>query len=824
MIKGLRPFLRQSRCSHTLSTSLPSANPCRSIDSPLPTSLISLPSRNLLYDVGITPELFRDDVSQCVAIKNLSANQRASHAKKEIYSKFSTGKFTESDVDSFVYAWLNDCSVGTVSQLMRLVGKKPRTKSVSPLKKHLPAIAHRLNSLSSSPWSIMHVSFVIYGLQSFAEADDGTLKIVQTMTKVAKNVIGHQTQPSAQNVVMLLIGLQKNHCKQEETKDLLRVIAAMIGKCTDTFKAQDLGSALYGLQGMNSSCGAVRAVLSALVSKVQGTKETLSAQNVGNALYGLQNMSSNCAEVCALLSALIPKIQECKEPLLVQHVSNALYGLQGMSSSVTEVESILSVLAHKVRLSDGIFDSQAVGNALYGLQCMSSDSAAVRRILVELMPKVVSCSEPLSAQAIGNSFHGLQGMSSDYVEVSGILSALMPMIEGRSGSDDSFDSSINILHGFQSAKSETPKVRSVLSALLHKVEGSSEGLSTEVVCSALYGLKCMSTDSNEVRGLLAALSQRLDVECDDVITAHAIYVALYGFQGMSSEFPEVRALLAALAPQIKSCKKNINTQVLFNALYGLQGMSGDNHEVRTILSAIGSKLHDIEGDYNISGIGVALYGLIGVKDTTESQSILRHLLLHAQAISFSTSCFQVLSTEELICAGRNLVLFISTNSSGEKDGWTKILNLILKELTSRNNAQDQIARSAPTKSEALLYSIAVTTLKDSSVRVTLNEHLHNLFESDIVIRVPYPSWEDCMIIDIEVDGIHHYRRKKKLFCMLRDKYLLSKGVVIKRIEVEDIYGMTHDEISTWIEDTVADAVLSRTGQTDRSDLQDQILH
>jgi very-short-patch-repair endonuclease len=72
--------------------------------------------------------------------------------------------------------------------------------------------------------------------------------------------------------------------------------------------------------------------------------------------------------------------------------------------------------------------------------------------------------------------------------------------------------------------------------------------------------------------------------------------------------------------------------------------------------------------------------------------------------------------------------------------------------------------------------------------VSSNEFLFSIFESDLVLRVPIAD-EICssnLIVNIEVDGIHHRREKKKRFCMLRDKYLRSQGVVIDRIEASTL--------------------------------------
>ena len=64
-----------------------------------------------------------------------------------------------------------------------------------------------------------------------------------------------------------------------------------------------------------------------------------------------------------------------------------------------------------------------------------------------------------------------------------------------------------------------------------------------------------------------------------------------------------------------------------------------------------------------------------------------------------------------------------------------------------------------------------------------------------------------MIINIEVDGVHHRREKKKRFCRLLDEYLQSRGVVIARIEVSTLSAMKEHEVQDWLLDVTAKALL-----------------
>jgi very-short-patch-repair endonuclease len=69
-----------------------------------------------------------------------------------------------------------------------------------------------------------------------------------------------------------------------------------------------------------------------------------------------------------------------------------------------------------------------------------------------------------------------------------------------------------------------------------------------------------------------------------------------------------------------------------------------------------------------------------------------------------------------------------------------------------------------------------------------------------------PSPSHSVIINIEVDGSHHLRERKKRFFMLRDKYLKSQGVVIERIDVPFLQKMKNDDsLRDWLLKIVANA-------------------
>ena len=156
---------------------------------------------------------------------------------------------------------------------------------------------------------------------------------------------------------------------------------------------------------------------------------------------------------------------------------------------------------------------------------------------------------------------------------------------------------------------------------------------------------------------------------------------------------------------------------------------------------------------------------------------------------------------------------------------------IISDIESKSHTPDEDGDSLTnvnfqSRSEQHMHSATVKALAGSKLRVSYNEHLFGLFECDIVVRVPRAidayieeggrgegrdlvgeRQEQSLIINIEVDGVHHRREKKRRFCKMRDEYLVSRGVVIERMEISTLRAMSEQEVEEWVLDITAKALL-----------------
>ena len=76
----------------------------------------------------------------------------------------------------------------------------------------------------------------------------------------------------------------------------------------------------------------------------------------------------------------------------------------------------------------------------------------------------------------------------------------------------------------------------------------------------------------------------------------------------------------------------------------------------------------------------------------------------------------------------------------------------------------------------------VTELQITELRH--NVYLLDCFESDITFTV-HDGKGTAVLVNVEVDGTSHEKKRKQTFCQLRDKELMSRGIHVIRITTFD---------------------------------------
>ena len=168
--------------------------------------------------------------------------------------------------------------------------------------------------------------------------------------------------------------------------------------------------------------------------------------------------------------------------------------------------------------------------------------------------------------------------------------------------------------GLQGMSSEIPEVRQVLRALAAKVN--------EMPLAPSLGTRY--TEDNQIPSLdhedRHMNREHLDKDDEEhsrfkssvveyMLSGQNIGNALWGLRNTTSEHEEVREALAALSVKISQSNAELNGQNIGNALYSLHSMDGEAAEVRAVLGCLAHKI--VVSKQPLSGldIGMSLFGL-----------------------------------------------------------------------------------------------------------------------------------------------------------------------------------------------------------------------
>ena len=201
--------------------------PRRNSDSPVQkrsnTTPTPTPSGKVPYMSGAARRKLTGESNKVEGRINNSPSKLSSKLQYEIDALFKDAEVVKHRVDEFLIGRLGECGAPHISSIMRQMGKKSKRASVLILKEHLPAIATRIDQLSTASWTCKDIAFVLYGLQTFKEKDHGCYNIIQTMNYVASVTVMQKDTLvllTAQNLSMMSYGLQSIEFRKEDSVKL----------------------------------------------------------------------------------------------------------------------------------------------------------------------------------------------------------------------------------------------------------------------------------------------------------------------------------------------------------------------------------------------------------------------------------------------------------------------------------------------------------------------------------------------------------------------------------------------------------------------------
>ena len=249
---------------------------------------------------------------------------------------------------------------------------------------------------------------------------------------------------------------------------------------------------------------------------------------------------------------------------------------------------------------------------------------------------------------------------------------------------------------------------------------------------------------------------------------------------------KVKDVLKALTRKITFSDEILSSQHISNALYGLQQMTTESQYVRSLLSIFASKMqkHNFK-DLILQLIGNAVYGLHSMDLNPEWCLIINVWLFKSEellnAVDVSFTDIRTLLQSLLLVSYDDRIPFLKSIVRFDLKGQ-------LNELSAKAwNAFNRALLSLPPagfqsdgEKKHVKDIISAAQRRQATSTFTTNTFLYG-FEADLVQRMNVNGKE--VIINYEIDCIHHKLPRKKYFCHLRDEYLQQRGVKVIRKDI-----------------------------------------
>ena len=241
------------------------------------------------------------------------------------------------------------------------------------------------------------------------------------------------------------------------------------------------------------------------------------------------------------------------------------------------------------------------------------------------------------------------------------IDSILNLLDVKYGGVATAQGIANAVYSLQSMSSSTTGALRLLNVLSEQLLSCREIFDGQAISNTLYGLKGMSVETAEVRGILTAIMKtiqrgllnhsngKLDTldernypdreDKENMVffggtrlgskhpstssvsirmTPQGIGSAFIGLQGMSSSNSDVRIILSILANsicQLTKCGVSLDSQAVANILVGLKSSSSEHAEVREVLIALCKNLKkniSIFKDIQPRELSMSLQGLQGM--------------------------------------------------------------------------------------------------------------------------------------------------------------------------------------------------------------------
>ena len=407
-----------------------------------------------------------------------------------------------------------------------------------------------------------------------------------------------------------------------------------------SMSAKGIGNAVLGFQSLSADdVPIVRQLISRFAKYVRECYQPLDGQAIASIMIGLRSSSVECNEVNELIEAVVEHMTQRwhgeigqrsdKRPALKsKEVSMILCGLQSTQKSTESVETLINTtltIARKCRI--WLNNGNEITAALTGLQRLGNDGLASRASIKYIIDSL----QRLQRQH--DHYHRKSRGAKHVYSKTDYDKKYQPQIS-HSTTMKCYLSQRQVatcIYAMQSMTTESQDTRVLLQMLARALtmELQDKFLEESNMAKMIYGLQSMTcspvgTRDKAVRATIQIILSKLEKKATSSFSGRHIGMITYGLKCMTSNSKEVRGLLSALRtvtilPTSHSMKEQdtynqITNQNFAFILYGLQGMHSFEPHVRSYLRAVLSRLISVDNDgkqKHMSGqeIGMSCFGL-----------------------------------------------------------------------------------------------------------------------------------------------------------------------------------------------------------------------
>lgn len=524
----------------------------------------------------------------------------------------------------------------------------------------------------------------------------------------------------------------------------------------------------------------------------------LNGTQICHALSILHSPHQYSEAICELLTALTTHLRACHTQLTPKDISKALFAFKSIEyHSSPEVSTLLDCLSNKLLTSHGLMDGQSISAALYGLQNTSDRSPTTLSILQFITHELSITPITFTSQGIGMVMYGLKCMSSHSLQVRGFLREIVKVVT-RSQLTFNAQSFGMALFGCNRMDASTSEIRQLLAALLQAIETTPRfQVDKYTPTMVLFGLSNMDVTVPEVQRVVSKICSLMEANLR-LYDLDTICTLCYSMQTMNGATEPEQRLVQLLCTIIERLQGSFPANRLPNLLFGLQRFTTVGNPLMTrFLEAIGSKLPSSYGELSIDEIAKALFGLRNCALPSNWTPLFSTWLLTLLSYLSTKMADGVPSLQLLLLVfvPSKGVLFTSLRYSDYTSPHPLMMRIKIKVLLQEAALFTKL-RSVPFSSRAeRLFAIQI-----QQVLTHCELHFNQLyygFEMDIVVSIR----EQGLLVNMEVDGIHHRDSHKQYFCSLRDEYLQDlHGISVVRIDIMSpkVRNMTRVEFKEFI--------------------------